>query len=334
MENINKNIIIYETKNKNIEIKTDMNNQTIWLSQSEMADLFDKDSDTIGLHIKNIFATNELSEKLTTEEFSVVRKEGVRKVKRTIKHYNLDVIISVGYRVSSKKGTQFRIWATNVLKQYLVHGYTLNQKVLEEQSQKFIDLQKYLKTLGNVAKNEDFTLETSKELMRIVSDYAQTINLLDKVDKNELIIPNSTNKTKSKILKYTTAKKEIDRLRIELDAGELFGNEKDSGFESALKAIFQTFNGKDLYPSIEEKAANLLYLIIKNHSFTDGNKRIGAFMFIRFLDINGLLYRANNSNLVEKNALVAIALLIAQSDPKDKDLMVNLVVNLITDLDK
>lgn len=324
-----KNIIIYKTKDNKIEVKADLDKETLWLNLNQIAELFNRDKSVISRHIKNVYSSNELKKDSTVAFFATVQNEGGREISRDIEHFSLDLIISVGYRVNSKEGTQFRIWATNVLRKYLVEGYAINQKRLEENNAKYFDLQKQLKTLRKVIENESYTLDQSKELVRIITDYADSLDLLDKFDHNKIDIPKALSKKQSIELDYDFAVSEINRLREEFNASELFGNEKDNGFKSALKTIFQTFDGKDLYPSIEEKSANLLYLIIKNHPFSDGNKRIGAFMFIRFLDVNKLLYRENESKLVEDNALVAIALLIAQSDPKDKELLVRLVVNLI-----
>ncbi|MBD3280693.1 cytochrome C biogenesis protein CycH [Candidatus Dojkabacteria bacterium] len=325
----NKNIAIYKTEDNQIELNIHLDENTVWLSQAQMAELFKKDVNTIIEHTQNVYKEGELDREATTRKFRVVQKEGQREVSRRISHYNLDVIISVGYRVRSLRGTQFRIWATNVLRNYLVEGYAINQKQLESDSRKYLELQSQLSTLRKVVENESLNLDESKELIRIISDYSSRLDLLDRFDNKEISIPKGTIKKKACEIHYKEAVQEIDKLRERFGAKELFGNEKDDGFKSALKTIFQTFDEKELYPSLEEKAANLLYLIIKNHPFSDGNKRIGSFMFVRFLDINDLLYRRDGTKLVEDNALVAMALLIAQSDPRDKELMVRLVVNLI-----
>lgn len=327
MDNSNLDKLIFIEEGNGINIEVLLEDETIWLTQSQMATLFNKDRNTINDHIIQIYEESELERNSTYRKFRLVQTEGLRQVTRTIDHYNLDVIISVGYRVKSKQGTQFRIWANKILKEYLINGYVLNQKKLESERIKYESLQSQLKTLRKVYENEQFSLSESKELIRIITDYANGLNLLEKFDKSAIEIYKPKRKANS--LNYLEAVNNITELRISLKAGSLFGNEKDDGFKSALQTIFQTFEEKDLYPSIEEKAANLLYLIIKNHPFTDGNKRIGAFMFVRFLDLNKLLYKSDGTRSIEENTLVAIALLIAQSDRKDKQQMINLVVNLI-----
>lgn len=321
-----KNIVIYKTADNDIQLEIQLDKDTVWLSQAQMAELFEKDRNTVSEHIQNIFREGELNEDSVTRKFRATASDGKSYLTN---HYNLDVVISVGYRVKSLRGTQFRIWATNVLRDYLVEGYAINQRHLEANSEKYIELQEQLKTLRKVIDNASFTLDQSKELVRIISDYAGGLELIDKVDHGEVGMPAQLTTEDVTYIAYTQAATDVVQLREQLNVHELFGNEKDNVFKSALQSISQTFDGKDLYPSVEEKAANLLYLIIKNHPFTDGNKRIGSFMFVRFLDLNNLLYRTDGTRLVEENALVAIALLIAQSDPKHKELMVRLVVNLI-----
>lgn len=236
----NGNVLIYQEKSGEPVMQVTFDHETLWLSQRAMAELFDKDSDTIGLHIKNIYNDGELEEKATTEKSSVVQQEGKRTVKRPITRYNLDVILSVGYRVNSKKGTQFRIWANRVLKDYLVKGYALNEKRLKDQSPQFEALKTTVKLLGNVAGNK-----------MLSSDEASGLNA-------------------------------IQGLRARFGGSSLFGNEKDESFKSSIATIYQSFGGADLYTSVEEKAANLLYFVVKNHSFSDGNKRIAAFLFVWF----------------------------------------------------
>lgn len=324
------NIAIYKTNDKKVELKLDIKKKTVWLNLNQIVELFERDKSVISRHINNIFNTKELQKDSTVAFFATVQKEGNRKITRDIEYYNLDVVISVGYRVNSKRGTEFRIWATNILRDYLVKGYVVNQKLLEADAQRYHQLQSQIKTLRKVVENEDFTLDQSKELIKIISDYTDGLELIDNVDNGDVKIPISLNKKVVKKLSYIQAKAEIDKLKISLNAHQLFGNEKDDHLESILQSVVQTFDKKDLYPSIEEKAANLLYLIIKDHPFTDGNKRIGSFMFVRFLDINNMLYKKDETKLVEENALVAMTLLVAQSDPNQKELMVKLIMNLIT----
>jgi hypothetical protein len=245
-------IVIYKNENNEIELRADVEKQTLWLSQKQMSQLFGKDTDTIGLHIKNIYESGELNESSTTEDYSVVQKEGTRKVKRTIKHYNLDVIISVGYRVNSKRGTQFRIWATNTLRKYLVEGYAINKSKIEKDADKLQKLQGQLETLKRVNEFEDFSKDEAKELIRLITEYSGALELIDQYDHDK-IEPAPKRKGKTKRIKYTDAKQDIDTLRKELGATELFGNERDSGLESVLENIFQTFDGKDLYPTLKKK---------------------------------------------------------------------------------
>lgn len=318
-------ILIYKTESGNADVKILLENESLWLTQRQMGELFDKDSDTISLHIKNIFSEKELDEKATTEKYSVVQKEGKRAVTRDVKHYNLDVIIAVGYRVSSKRGTQFRIWANKVLKEYLVKGYAINQKIQTEQLE---GLKGTIKLLSNVIQSKDLQIDEATGLLKVVTDYTYGLDVLDKYDHEQLTIDGTSTKEYFRI-NYENAINAILTLKEKFGGSSLFGNEKDESFKSSLGAIYQTFDGTDVYPSIEEKAANLLYFVIKNHSFSDGNKRIAAFLFIWFLEKNKLLYKANGSKRIGDNALVALTLMIAESKPEEKDTIVKVVVNLI-----
>jgi len=321
-------IKIFQSEDGNTEVQVNFDNETEWLSQKQMAQLFDKDSDTIGLHLKNIYNTGELIEGSTTEESSVVQIEGNRKVKRRIKFYNLDAIISVGYRVNSKRGTQFRIWANKVLKEYLLKGYAINEKRLAQQNEQLKKLQESVKILGNVLNNKELSNDESKGLLKIISDYAYALDILDQYDYQKLEIKNTSGKETYK-LTYGEAKEKIELVRQTYGNSTLFGKEKDMSFKSSINTIYQTFNGKDLYPSVEEKVTNLLYFITKNHSFTDGNKRIAAFLFLYFLEKNGILFDQNGNKKIEDNTLVALTLMIAVSKPEEKDTMIKVIVNLI-----
>ncbi len=318
-------IIIYQTVDNQTEIQVQFDNQTVWLSQKQMAELFDKDSDTIGLHLKNIFEEEELTEKATTEFFSVVQIEGKREVKRNIKFYNLDAILSVGYRVNSKRGTQFRQWATQRLKDYLVQGYAINQKRLDE-------LQKVVQLISTGTSNDELKLQEAKGMLEIISNYTHSFILLNQYDSHSLQTQN-LNENITYEIEYEEAFAAIQELKRQLmaakEATKLFGNPKDDSFQGILGNVVQSFGGQYLYPSIEEQAANLLYFIIKNHPFSDGNKRIGAFMFVWFLEKNKHRFKANGELKINDNALVALALLVAQSNPSEKDLMVQLIINLI-----
>ncbi|MGE0018062.1 MAG: RhuM family protein [Draconibacterium sp.] len=321
-------IEIFKTEDGNTEIKVNLSNDTVWLSKRQMAQLFDKDTDTVGLHLRNIFKSNELNEDSTTEEFSVVQKEGRRNVSRIVKFYNLDAIISVGYRVNSKRGTQFRIWANKVLKEYLIKGYALNERKLQQQNEQLKELQESVKILGNVLKEKKLTNSEKNGLLEIISNYAYALDILDQYDYQSLQL-NSISESNIFRLTYEEAIAQIELARKYYGNSSLFGNEKDDSFKSSITTIYQTFDGLDLYPSIEEKAANLLYFITKNHSFTDGNKRIAAFLFLYFMEKNGILYNENGLKRVADNALVALTLMIAVSKPEEKDTMVKVVVNLI-----
>ncbi len=314
---------IFETSDRQIEVR--ISADTVWLSQKQMAELFEKDSDTIGLHLKNIFTEEELYESATTELFSVVQQEGRREVKRSIKFYNLDAILSVGYRVNSKRGTQFRQWATQRLKDYLVQGYAINQKRLDE-------LGKMVQLIEQSGQSSQLQLHEAKGLLDILSSYTHSFVLLNQYDSRQLsteaLNPNITYE-----IQYEEAKVAISELKKRLiaqkEATELFGNEKDDSFSGILGNIVQTFGGQYLYPSIEEQAAHLLYFVIKNHPFSDGNKRIGAFLFVWFLEKNKHRFKTSGELKINDNALTALALLVAQSDPADKEIMVRLICNLI-----
>ncbi|GAB3014015.1 RhuM family protein [Niabella terrae] len=321
-------IVIYQARDGQTAIDVKFENQTLWLSQRMMSDLFEKDSDTIGLHIKNIFIDGELLEEGTTEFFSVVQKEGKRNVTRKVKFYNLDVILSVGYRVNSKKGTQFRIWASTVLKDYMVKGYAVNEKRLKEQSQQLEQLKQTVKLLGNVLENQPLSSDQASGLLKVITDYTYALDVLDQYDHQVLEIRETT-KDEFFRISYKEAMTAINGLRDKFGGSSLFGNEKDESFQGSLAAIYQTFGGEDLYRSVEEKAAHLLYFVIKNHSFSDGNKRIAAFLFVWFLEKNKLLYKEDGSRRIADNALVALTLMIAESKPSDMEMMVKVVVNLI-----
>ena len=317
-------IVIYNA-DKGIQIDIKLENDTVWLSQRQMSELFVKDIDTISLHLKNIFLEGELDEISTTEFYSVVQKEGERQVNRKIKFYNLDAIISVGYRVNSIQGTKFRQWATQCLKDHLVKGYSINQKRLKE-------LDQVLKIIEQSTHEDTLKLSESKGLLNILSTYTKSFVLLNQFDSNRLDTSSLTDDVTYEI-KYEEAIlaiSELKRQQIERkEATELFGNQKDESFKGTLQNVIQSFDGYYLYPTIEEQAAHLLYFIIKNHSFSDGNKRIGAFMFIWFLEKNKHLLKKSGEVKINDNALTAIALLVAQSNPDDKELMTKLICNLI-----
>jgi prophage maintenance system killer protein len=321
-------ILIYETADGGPQIEVTLEEETLWLSQALMAELFGKDFRTIAKHIKNIYAEGELEEEATTTRFPVTVQEGQRAVTREIKYYNLDAILSVGYRVSSKRGTAFRKWANTVLKDYLVKGYAHNEKLLREKQAQLDSLKQAVALITNVTSSQALSGDEAAGLLRILTDYTYALDVLDKYDHQVLEIEATSARQLFQVT-YPSAMVAINSLRDKFGGSTLFGNEKDQSFQGSLAAIYQTFGGADLYPSVEEKAANLLYFVIKNHSFSDGNKRIAAFLFVWFLEKNGLLYHADGSRKLADNALVALTLMIAESKPDEKEMMTKVVVSLI-----
>lgn len=326
-----KHSLIYQAEDGTFQTDVRLESETIWLSQKQMSELFSSSPDNIGLHLKNIYAEEELSEEATTEDYSVVREEGKRKVKRLIKHYNLDAIISVGYRVNSKQGTQFRIWANKVIKEYLLQGYAINETRLKQQTTQIGQLQKAL-VLFQQAQLESLCNDEAKGLLSILTEYTHSFILLNQYDTGNFSKAGLT-KGITQEINIQDAEHAIDCLKQQMidknEATPLFGNSKDDSFCGILGNILQSFDGEYLYPSIEEQAAHLLYFIVKNHPFTDGNKRIGAFMFILFLQKNKHHLKSNGQDKINDNALVALTLLVAQSSPDQKAIMIDLIINLI-----
>lgn len=319
-------IIIYSSPENITQIEVSFDNETVWLNRQQLALLFDRDIKTIGKHINNVFLEGELSKKSVVAKFATTAIDGKT---YQVEHYNLDVIISVGYRVKSKQGTQFRQWATQRLKDYLVQGYALNEKRLREATDKFDDLQHAIKLAAKAGNLESLSSVEAKGILGVLEQYAYALETLDKYDHQRLTIDIPFEEEKIQKLTYERAIKEIIIWRDFQKAGNLFGNEKDQSFKSSLETIYQTFDSVDLYPTIEEKAANLLYFIVKNHSFSDGNKRIAAGLFVYFLDLNNRLLNDLGNKRIGDNALVAITIMIAESKSDEKDMMVKLVVNLI-----
>jgi prophage maintenance system killer protein len=324
----NSEIQIFTSKDGKTEIQVTLENETVWLNQYQLESLFQTNRTSINRHISNIYNTEELDKESTCAKFAQVQKEGNREIKRQIQYYNLDVIISVGYRVNSKRGTEFRIWANKILKEYLIKGFSINELRLKKQNEQLKELQKSVKLIGEAINQKVLSTDESIGLLAIISDYAYALDILDQYDYNTLKIT-ETSEQKSVQITYEEAIEQIEFVKRKYGNSDLFGKEKDKSFRSSISTIYQTFDGKDLYPSIEEKAANLLYLITKNHSFTDGNKRIAAFLFLYFLEKNGILYNENGNKRIADNALVAITLMIAISKPEDKDIIVRIIVNLI-----
>ena len=319
-------IIIYETKDGETSIDVRMEEETVWLTLNQMCNLFDRDKSVVSRHIRNIYNEGELELDSTVAKNATVQKEGNREVLREIEYYNLDVIISVGYRVKSQRGTQFRIWANSVLKRYLTQGFAIKENATQIQLQ---NLSSMLEILSKSIENESISIDETQNLLRIIKDFSYGLDTLDKYDNQVLEVEKTTESEDEFRINYENASQVIQDLKKKFNASQLFGNEKDSSFESSVNTIYQTFDGKELYPSIEEKAAMFLYLVVKNHSFSDGNKRIAAFLFLWFLEKNRILYKKNGQKLIENNTLVALTLLIAESKSEEKDMMQKVVVNLI-----
>ena len=318
-------IVIYQTEDGQTQIDVRLENETVWLTQAQMVELFQTTKQNVSLHVSNVFKEGELEQVSTVKEYLTVRQEGKRSVSRQVKYYNLDVIISVGYRVKSKRGTAFRIWARKVLKEYIVKGYAVNERIRHEQ---IGELRQLVGMLGRTLQSQSLSAEENKALFEIVTDYTYALDTLDNYDYERLTIEKTT-KEELFHATYENAMKEIERLREKFGGSALFGNEKDDSFKSSVGQIYQTFGGGELYPSVEEKAAMLLYLVTKNHSFSDGNKRIAATLFLWFLNNNRILYREDGSKRLADNTLVALTLMIAESRTEEKDVMVKVVVNLI-----
>jgi len=319
------NIKIYQLEDGKTEINVQLEEETVWLNLNQMVDLFERDKSVISRHINKIFSEGEL------ERDSVVAKNATTAADGKIykvDYYNLDVIISVGYRIKSKRGTQFRIWANQIIKDYLIKGYAINERLLKQKTEQLKELQDSVKMLGEVLNYKVLTNDESVGLLKIISDYAYALDILDQYDYQSLEIRNTSGKETYQ-LTYDEAMKQILLAKKAHGNSELFGHEKDASFQSSISTVYQTFGGVELYPSIEEKAANLLYFITKNHSFSDGNKRIAAFLFLYFLERNGILFDGKGNKRIADNTLVALTLMIAVSKPEEKDMMTKVIVNLI-----
>lgn len=322
-------IVIYKTSDGHTSIDVKLENETVWLSQQQMALLFGVEENNITYHIQRIFKSGELDKDSTTQKIRVVRMEGKRQVTRSIDFYNLDMIISVGYRVNSKNATTFRIWATNVLKDYLVKGYAINEKRIKQVEAKYDELKDVVRLIGRtISLQENISQNEQNGLLSVITDYVYALDTLDRYDYQQLSIGNTT-KVEPFHATYDNAMEAIRSLKDKFGASALFGNEKDDSFKSSIGQIYQTFDGVELYPSVEEKAAMLLYLVTKNHSFSDGNKRIAATLFLWFMHNNGILYNGDGTKRISDNTLVALTLMIAESRTEEKDVMVKVVVNLI-----
>jgi prophage maintenance system killer protein len=289
-----KDLVIYQTQDGDVSMNVLVEDDTVWLTQAQIVILFNSSKANMSEHIKNIYATEELKKESTVRKFRTVRQEGNRNIVRNIDYYNLDMIVALGYRVNTKRGTQFRIWANRILKDYIIKGYVVNQKVKSEQLD---DLKQTVKLLSNVLQSKELIADEATGLLQVITDYTYALDTLDKYDYQQLSVEHIT-ETGTFQATYDNAITAISQLKQKFGDSDLFANEKDGSFHSSIATIYQTFDGKDLYPSIEEKAAMLLYLVTKNHSFSDGNKRIAAFLFLWFLDRNGILYKPDHSGSV------------------------------------
>lgn len=317
---LNDKIVIYQTSDGNTSIEVKLENDTVWLSANQMASLFGRDEKTIRKHINNVFSESELIKESNTHFLRIANSD------KPVAFYTLDVIISVGYRVKSQRGTQFRIWANRILKDYLVKGYAINNNLV---SQKYEELSQLIHILGRTIHTQpELTNMESHELINVVADYTYALDTLDKYDYQQLQVESTTSETKFHAT-YENAMAAIHHLKEKFGESQWFGNEKDDSFKSSIGQIYQTFGGEELYPSVEEKAAMLLYLVTKNHSFSDGNKRIAATLFLWFMQNNGILYNPDGSKRISDGTLVALTLMIAESRTEEKDVMVKVVVNLI-----
>ncbi len=324
----NEKIVIYQTIDGETSIDVRLEGETVWLSANQMALLFGRDEKTIRKHINNAIK-EELSDSVVVAKFATATQHGAIKGKsqvHDVSYFNLDVIISVGYRVKSKRGVEFRRWANKVLKDYLIKGYAINDKITQK---KYNELSQLVHILGRtINSQQELSNQENLDLVNVVTDYTYALDTLDRYDYQELKIDKTTSENKFQAT-YENAMETILNLKKKFGGSWLFGNEKDDSFKSSIGQIYQTFDGIDLYPSVEEKAAMLLYLVTKNHSFSDGNKRIAATLFLWFMQNNGILYNPDGSKRISNGALVALTLMIAESRPEEKDVMVKVVVNLI-----
>jgi len=321
IENTKGQVILYKNR---LEVR--LTEETVWLSLNQLADLFERDKSVISRHLRNIFEEKELNKGSVVAKYATTASDG--KIYK-VEYFNLDAIISIGYRVNSLRGTQFRIWATNVLRKHLVDGYTINEKRLKAQQDKIKELQNAVRLLGNVALLEGISDE-AKGIVQIITEYSRALNILDDFDHQRLVSPKGTKKSKYK-LTYEEARNIIEQMKKKFRNSALVGQEKDKSFQGSIGAIYQTFDGKDVYPTTEDKAAHLLYFVTKNHSFVDGNKRIAAALFICFLQRTGILLNKDGNKRIDDNALVALTLMIAASKPSEKDIMIKVILNLLKD---
>lgn len=307
-------IVLFESRDGAVTLPVSVRDESVWLTRMQMADLFDVTPQNITIHLKKVYAAGELEREATSKDFLRVQTEGGRQITRSVNCYNLDAIISVGYRVNSTRATQFRIWATRILKDYIVRGYAINRERMRQLGQT-------VEVMKRVANSLDV-----EQVLDVVNAYSTALDLLDGYDHQTIAKPRA--KGRSVALSYEECRRFVDSMKFAADS-PLFGNEKDGSFKSALGAVYQSFGGKDLYPSSQEKAANLLYLVTKNHGFSDGNKRIAAGLFLYFLKRNKLLLRKDGTKRIADHTLVALTVMIAESKPQEKELMVNIVMTFL-----
>ncbi len=317
---MNNSIEIYHSQDGSVQLNVKLENETVWLSANQMAMLFDRDAKTIRKHINNVFADGELAKESNTHFLRVANSD------KPVPFYNLDVIISVGYRVKSRQGVQFRQWATSVLKQYLIKGYVVNQQIKLDRYNELKDVVRLMSR--SIVLQDNVTTDEYSGLFNVISDYVYALDTLDQYDYQSLSISKTTKEEPFRAT-YDNAMEVINALKEKFGSSKWFANEKDDSFKSSIGQIYQTFGGEELYPSVEEKAAMLLYLVVKNHSFSDGNKRIAAMLFLWFLNNNRVLYAKDGHKRIADNTLVALTLMIAESRTEEKDVMVKVVVNLI-----
>ena len=312
--NMETDLVLFSSQDGEISLPVAVDQDTVWLSLDQIAELFQRDKSTISRHIRNVFLENELERDATVANFATVQQEGSRQVQRKIDYYNLDIIISVGYRVKSQRGVEFRKWANEILRNYILRGYAINES--------------RIKQLGEVVKLMRRTQESldSKQVLSVIENYSRALDLLDDYDHQTMKRPRGN--AAIYVLTYEECRMLIDQMRFGNES-DIFGKEKDDSFKGSIGNIYQSFAGQEIYPSVEEKAANLLYFVTKNHSFWDGNKRIAATMFLYFLDRNGILYDEEGNKLLDDHTLVALTIMIAESRPEEKEMMISVIMNCL-----
>lgn len=320
-------LIIYQSEDGQAQVSAKMHDETIWLTQDAMAQLFESTKQNISLHIINVLEEQELEKTSTVKDFLTVQKEGSRNVSRNLTYYNLDMIIAVGYRVKSKIATKFRVWANNVLKEYLTKGYVINEKLLATQKEKITALQTTVSLLSRSMANQIETVEDAQNVTKILDKFAKGLDLLDDFDHETLDTKGQTSK-EAVMISTEEFLKVVNEMKSEFES-DVFANPKDESFDSSVNQIYQTYGGNDCYPTLEEKASMLLYFIVKNHSFTDGNKRIGASCFLYFLNKNNMLYKDNENLIIDNGTLFALTILIAESDPIEMETIKQIVVSVL-----